>query len=118
MDERYLSESSVIHAIGDIHPLDYNGQGIVERIKAIPAADVKPINPADRCSIQFKCCMDYDGKACRAARDTEPTNADRIRSMTDEEMAEIAKVNKGIRNYHATPELIKMYATLELKEDL
>lgn len=38
--------------------------------------------------------------------------------LTDGEMAEIAKVNKGIRNYHATPELIKMYATLELKEDL
>ena len=47
MDERYLSESSVIHAIGDIHPLDYNGQGIVERIKAIPAADVRPTNPAE-----------------------------------------------------------------------
>ena len=40
MAERYLSEYSVIQAVGDVHPLDYNAQGIVERIKAIPAADV------------------------------------------------------------------------------
>ena len=39
-------------------------------------------------------------------------------ALTDEEMAEIAKVDKGVRYYHATPERIKMYATLELKEDL
>ena len=43
MAERYLSESSVLHAIGYVHPLDYNAQGIVERIRAIPAADVRPV---------------------------------------------------------------------------
>ena len=43
MAERYFSESSVIQAVGDIHPLDYNGQGIVKRIKATPAADVRPV---------------------------------------------------------------------------
>ena len=36
----YITRSSALQAVGDIHPLDYNGQGIVERIKAIPAADV------------------------------------------------------------------------------
>lgn len=36
----YVKRSDTLQAVGDIHPLDYNGQGIVERIKAIPAADV------------------------------------------------------------------------------
>lgn len=36
----YVKRSDALQAVGDIHPLDYNGQGIVERIKAIPAADV------------------------------------------------------------------------------
>ena len=36
----YVKRSDALHAVGDVHPLDYNGQGIVERIKAIPAADV------------------------------------------------------------------------------
>lgn len=39
-------------------------------------------------------------------------------TLTEDEMAEIAKIDKGVRYYHATPELIKMYATLELKPDL
>ena len=39
-------------------------------------------------------------------------------SLTDEDMAEIAKVNKGIRNYHATPELLDMYRHFELQADL
>lgn len=36
----YITRSSALQAVGDIHPLDYNGQGIVERIKSIPTADV------------------------------------------------------------------------------
>lgn len=36
----YVKRSDALQAVGDIHPLDYNGQGIVERIQAIPAADV------------------------------------------------------------------------------
>lgn len=36
----YVKRSDALHAVGDIHPLDYNGQGIVKRIKDIPAADV------------------------------------------------------------------------------
>ena len=39
-------------------------------------------------------------------------------ALTDEEMARIAAVDKNTRYYHATPELIALYATLELKEDL
>ena len=39
-------------------------------------------------------------------------------ALTDDEMAEIAQVNKNQRNYHATPELLQLYRTLELKEDL
>ena len=40
MSGEYVRRSDALQAVGDIHPLDYNGQGIVERIKAIPAADV------------------------------------------------------------------------------
>ena len=39
-------------------------------------------------------------------------------SLTDEDMAEIAKVNKDTRYYTATPELLVAYAAMELKEDL
>lgn len=37
--------------------------------------------------------------------------------LTDEDMAAIAKVNKGVRYYTATPELVASYATMELRED-
>ena len=57
MAERYLSESSVLQAVGDIHPLDYNGQGIVERIKAIPAADVVEV-------VRCRECKHHDGIRC------------------------------------------------------
>lgn len=39
-------------------------------------------------------------------------------SLTDEEMAEISKVDKEVRYYTATPEMIAAYAAMELKEDL
>ena len=39
-------------------------------------------------------------------------------SLTDEDMTEIAKVDKGVRYYTATPEMIAAYQTMELKEDL
>ena len=39
-------------------------------------------------------------------------------ALSDEDMAMIEKVNKGVRYYTATPELINAYATMELKEDL
>ena len=32
----YVKRSDALQAVGDAHPLDYNGQGIVERIKSIP----------------------------------------------------------------------------------
>lgn len=38
--------------------------------------------------------------------------------LTDEEMAEIAKIDKNARYYNATPELVASYKTMELKEDL
>ena len=39
-------------------------------------------------------------------------------ALTDDEMAEIAKVNKNVRYYNATPELVASYKTMELKEDI
>lgn len=45
----YVKRSDALQAVGDIHPLDYNGQGIVERIQAIPAADVVKVRHAHWC---------------------------------------------------------------------
>ena len=39
-------------------------------------------------------------------------------ALTDEDMAEIAKVDKNVRYYTATPEALAAYATMELKHDL
>ena len=39
-------------------------------------------------------------------------------ALTDEEMAAIAKVDKGVRYYHDSPELLAQYATMELGPDL
>ena len=38
--------------------------------------------------------------------------------LTEEEMAEIAKTDKNVRYYNATPELVASYKTMELQEDL
>ncbi len=38
--------------------------------------------------------------------------------LSDEDMAEIAKVNKNKRYYEATPEMLAAYATMELQPDL
>lgn len=48
----------------------------------------KPIALCDRCDIVMSCLLDYDGILCRKNRTVEPTNADKIRAMTDEEMVE------------------------------
>ena len=38
--------------------------------------------------------------------------------LTDDEMAEIAKLDNGVRYYNGTPELVAQYATMELGLDL
>lgn len=38
--------------------------------------------------------------------------------LSEEDMAAIAEVDKGVRYYNATPELIAQYATMELQPDL
>ena len=39
-------------------------------------------------------------------------------ALTEEEMAEIAKVDKGVRYYNGTPEMLQQYAKIELGPDL
>ncbi len=39
-------------------------------------------------------------------------------TLTEEDMTEIEKINKGVRYYTATPERIAAYATMELRDDL
>ena len=39
-------------------------------------------------------------------------------ALTDEEMAAVAKLDKGVRYYHESPELLAQYATMELGPDL
>lgn len=48
----------------------------------------KPITLCDRCKEYARCCLNYDGDNCRRSRTVEPTNADRLRAMSDEELAE------------------------------
>lgn len=59
----------------------------------------KPITLCDRCDIYMSCLLTYDGPACRRNRTVEPTNADRIRAMTDEELA---KKISGIEQFALT----------------
>ena len=47
--EDYVTKKSAIQAVGDIHPLDYNGQGIVNRIKKIPAVDAVEVVRCREC---------------------------------------------------------------------
>lgn len=48
----------------------------------------RPITLCDRCKEYAHCCLNYDGDNCRRSRTVEPLNADRIRSMTDGELAD------------------------------
>ena len=48
----------------------------------------KPITLCARCKEYARCCLNYDGDNCRRIRTVEPTNADRIRSMSDGELAQ------------------------------
>lgn len=47
----------------------------------------KPPILCDKCDSNFSCLLDYDGENCRKTRSVEPTNADDIRAMTNEELA-------------------------------
>ena len=59
----------------------------------------RPITLCDRCKEYARCCLNYDGDNCRRNRTVEPKNADRIRSMTDEELA---KKISGIESFALT----------------
>lgn len=52
----------------------------------------KPITLCDRCDIEASCLLNYDGVPCRKNRTVEPTNADRIRAMTDDELVRYLEV--------------------------
>ena len=47
----------------------------------------KPTTLCDRCDIAASCLLNYDGVPCRKNRTVEPTEAYRIRAMSDEELA-------------------------------
>lgn len=47
-----------------------------------------PITLCDRCDKNFSCLLEFDGKNCRRERTAEPTKADCIRSMSDEQLAD------------------------------
>lgn len=48
----------------------------------------KPVTLCDHCHMRARCLLNYDGVLCRKNRSVEPTNADRIRAMSDEELAD------------------------------
>lgn len=45
----YINRQAAIDAVGDVHPLDYNSQAIVERLKNLPSADVAPVVRCKHC---------------------------------------------------------------------
>ena len=47
----------------------------------------KPIILCDRCDHWASCLLDYDGEVCRKHRTAEPSRADRVRSLSDEDLA-------------------------------
>ena len=60
----YVKRSDALHAVGDVHPLDYNGQGIVKRIKDIPTADVVKVVRCRDCkhyNAGFECLVEGYG---------------------------------------------------------
>ena len=73
----YVKRSDTLQAVGDIHPLDYNGQGIVERIKAIPAADVVEVRHASWMAENSrpKSGIFYCSYCHRTCYDPQPTRA-------------------------------------------
>ena len=44
----------------------------------------KPVTLCDHCDMRARCLLNYDGVLCQKNRSVEPTNADRIRAMSDE----------------------------------
>ena len=46
----------------------------------------KPITLCDRCKMAVSCLLNYDGVPCRKNRTVEPTKADRLRAMSDEDL--------------------------------
>jgi len=46
----------------------------------------RPITVCDRCGEKYSCLLDFDSVSCRETRTVEPTNADKLRSMDDEEL--------------------------------
>lgn len=57
----------------------------------------KPITLCDRCDNAMHCLLNFDGVPCRKIRTVEPSKADYIRSMSNEELADfIAKALYGM----------------------
>ena len=58
------------------------------------------ITLCDRCKEYARCALSYDGDNCRRSRTVEPTNADRIRAMSDEELDKfLGEVQWDVANY-------------------
>ena len=38
-----INRQAAIEAVGDVHPLDYNGQAILHRIQQLPTIDAVPV---------------------------------------------------------------------------
>ena len=74
-----------IHSDGTVEYNENKGQGW-QTSEATPVPDHGSL--CDRCDKYASCLLNYDGPACRRNRTTQPTNADRIRAMSDEELAE------------------------------
>lgn len=44
-----INRQAAIEAVGDVHPLDYNGQAILHRIQQLPTIDAVPVVRCKEC---------------------------------------------------------------------
>lgn len=59
-----ISREAVIEAIGDAHPLDYNKQAILERIKALPTIDPEKHGRWEKLDLWTKPVCSVCGEPC------------------------------------------------------
>lgn len=64
-----ISRQAAIEAIGEVHPLDYNGQAILTRLKELPTIDpVKHGKWVKREGSDWEWAQEYNCSECRKYR--------------------------------------------------
>lgn len=99
-----ISRQAALEAVGDVHPLDYNGQGIVNRIKALPA-ERQWIPVSERLPKDGETVYIYAWNCHMVHPDDHYDVARFVRGISKEERKRLlAEGNERGRYYHAEDE--------------